>query len=90
MRQHLEELDFSQRRDREPVLFVVHQNLLERKDMAGRSLTRLVDFTKSAFAQFLHHLVLANLAASLELALEGARRGSTRRSRHTGGGVNDT
>lgn len=32
VRQHLQQLDFSQRSDREAVLLVVHQNLLQRED----------------------------------------------------------
>jgi hypothetical protein len=52
----------------------VHQDLLQRKDAAGGSLSRFVDFTKSTLAELLHHLVIADLAASLEPPLQGLRR----------------
>ena len=87
MREHLKQLDFSQRRDGESVLFVVHQDLFEGKDVARRKLARLVDFTKSTLSELLHHLVVADFAASLESALQRVRWRRTRRVRHSGDGA---
>jgi hypothetical protein len=75
VRQHLQQLDFSQRCDGEPVFFVVHQNLLQRIHAASYPMSRFVDFTKSSLAELLHHLVLANLGATLEAALQTLLRG---------------
>ena len=87
MRQHLQQLDLAQRCDGEAILFVVHQDLLQGVDVAGAEVSRFVDFAKGALAEFLHHLVLADLGAALEAALEpfGGRR--SRRMRHGGGDV---
>jgi hypothetical protein len=73
VRQHLQQLDFSQRCDGEAVLFVVHQDLLERKDAASGFLPRHVDFTESTLSEFLHHFIVGDFAASLEAPLQGAR-----------------
>jgi hypothetical protein len=67
--EHLKQLDFPECSDRKPVLFVVHQYLLERKDTAGDAMSRLVHFAKGALAELLHHFILANLGAPLEAAL---------------------
>lgn len=85
VRQHLQQLDFSQRCNGEPVFFIVHQNLLQRVDAAGNSVSRFVNFTKSSLAELLHHLVLANLGATLEAALQTLLRGRVGRVRHCGG-----
>jgi len=87
VREHFEQLNFSQRCDGESVLFVVHQDFFEGKDVARRKLARLVDFTKSTLSELLHHLVVADFAASLEAALQRARRRRTRRIRHSGDGA---
>jgi hypothetical protein len=87
VRQHLQQLDFSQRCDGEAVLLVMHQNLLQRKDAAGSLLSRHVDFTKSTLSEFLHHFVVADFAASLESPLQGKRRRCACRVGHVGGGV---
>jgi hypothetical protein len=84
MRQHLQQLDFSQRRDRKAVFLIVHQNLFEREDATSNPVSRLVDFAKSSLAELLHHLVLANLGASLESSLQTLLRRRSRRVRHCG------
>jgi hypothetical protein len=61
VRQHLEQLDLPQRRDGKAVLFVVHEDLLHGVDVARDSMARLVHLSKSALAELLHHLVLADL-----------------------------
>jgi DNA-binding IclR family transcriptional regulator len=53
----------------------VHQNLLQGENTACRLLARFVNFTKSTLSEFLHHLVVADLAASFESALYALRRG---------------
>lgn len=78
VRQHLQQLDFSQRSDGEAVFFIVHQNLLHCEDAAGDAMARLVDFAKSSLAEFLHHLIFANLGATLEAALHALLRGRVR------------
>jgi hypothetical protein len=60
----------------------VHQDLLQREDAASRALSRFVDLTKSTLAELLHHLVVADLAASLEPPLQGLRRRRACRVRH--------
>ena len=74
VREHLQQLDFSQRCDRKAVFLVVHQDLLEREDIARDPVSRFVHLTKSYLAELLHHLVLANLRTSLEAALHGLLR----------------
>jgi hypothetical protein len=74
VRQHLQQLDLSQRRDWEAILLIVHQNLLEREDPARDAMPRFVHFAEGSLAELLHHLVLANLGASLESALQALRR----------------
>lgn len=61
MRQHFEELDLSQRRDGKTILLIVHQDFLEREDLARYPVLRLVHFTKCALAELLHHFIFANL-----------------------------
>jgi hypothetical protein len=61
VREHLQQLDFSQRCDRKAIFLIVHQNLLEREDIARDSVSRFVHLTKSSLTELLHHLVLANL-----------------------------
>lgn len=82
--EHLEQLDLAQGRDGEAVLFVVGEDLLHGKDAAGADVSRLVDFSKGALAQLLEQLVLADLGAALEAALQalGGRRGAG--ARHGG------
>jgi hypothetical protein len=75
VRQHLQKLDLAQRSDGKAVLFVVHQNFLQRVDAASNSMPRLVHFTKSSLAELLQHLVLADLGTSFEAALQILLRG---------------
>lgn len=91
VREHLQQLDFSQCCDWESILFIVHQDLLQRVDAARHTVSRLVDFAKSALTQLLQHLILANLAASLESSLQAPRRGPGGRGGHCSscGGVFD-
>jgi hypothetical protein len=69
VREHFQQLYFAECRDRESILLIVHQDLLQREDLACHSMARLVYFTKGALAKLLHHVVLADFAASLETAL---------------------
>jgi hypothetical protein len=78
VRQHFQQLDFSQRGDGKAILFVVHQDLLQRVDAASNSMPRLVHFTKSSLAELLQHFVLADLGASFETALHALLRGCIR------------
>jgi hypothetical protein len=48
---------------------------------------RFVHFAKGALAELLHHLVLANLGASFEPALQRLLRRRNRWVRHFGGSV---
>jgi hypothetical protein len=86
VRQHLEQLDLSQRGDGEAVLLVVHQDFLHRVDAAGNSMARFVHFTKSSLAQFLKHFVFANLGTTLEAMLQTLLGDRVRRCCHGGGG----
>jgi hypothetical protein len=86
VRQHLEQLDLSQRGDGEAVFFVVHQDLLHRVDAAGDSMARFVHFTKSSLAQLLKHFVFADLGAALEAVLQTLLGCRVRRCCHGGGG----
>lgn len=71
VREHLEQLDLSQRCDGKAVFLVVHQDLLERKNAACNSMPRFVHFSESSLAQLLQHLILADFGASFETALQG-------------------
>lgn len=84
--EHLEQLDLAQRCDGEAVLLVVGEDLLHGEDAPGADVSRLVDFAKSALAQLLEQLILADLGAALEAALQalGGRRGAS--VRHGGQG----
>jgi hypothetical protein len=59
--QHLQQLDLAQCGDGEAVLLVVHKNLLERVDLARVAVSRFVHLSKGALAEFLEHLILADL-----------------------------
>jgi hypothetical protein len=86
MRQHLEQLDLSQRGDGKAVLFVVHQDLLHRVDAASNPMARFVHFTKSSFTQLLEHFVLADLGTAFESVLQTLLGRRVRRCCHGGGG----
>ena len=71
--EHLEQLDLAQSGDGEAVLFVVGEDFLHGEDASGADVSGLVDFSKGALAQLLEQLVLADLGAALEAALQALR-----------------
>lgn len=60
MSEKLHQLDLSQRSDREPILFIVHENLLQRDCLSCLAALRLVYFSESSLAQFANDLVVEN------------------------------
>lgn len=59
--QHLQQLDFPQRRDGKSIFLVVRQDLLQREDLAGADMAGFMDFSKRSLAQLLQHFVFADL-----------------------------
>jgi len=68
--EHLEQLHFAERSDRKSILLVVHQDLLQRKDLSCALAHALGDDTKSTLSKLLFHdLVLADPGGTAETAL---------------------
>jgi hypothetical protein len=80
--QHLQQFDFAKCGDREAVLLVVHQDLLERIDLAGTDMTSHVNLSECALSELLCQSVFADLCASAELSRNTLGRRRLCGSRH--------
>lgn len=70
MAEHLEQLHLAERSDRKPVLLIVHQDLLQRKDLARALAHALGDDTESTLSKLLFHdLVFADPGGAAETSL---------------------
>ena len=69
MIQLLQEFDLSKCRDRETILLMVHQNLLEGHNLTCLFRSRLRDFTECAFSEFAYVVVLLDLGAATKSGL---------------------
>jgi len=70
MAEHLEQLHLTERSDRKPILLVVHQDLLQRKDLARALAHAFGDDTESTLSELLFHdLVFVNPGGTAETAL---------------------
>lgn len=81
---HLEQLDLAQGGDGKAVLLIVGEDLLHSEDAGGADVSGLVNLSKGALAQLLQQLVLADLGAALEAALQARGGGCSDLGGHSG------